>query len=453
LPEDALGWTGAKIDAVVRHEQCHVEQHDFAWGVLAKLHAAVFWFSPLSWWLERRLSEVSEVLADEAALETGASPATYADVLLEVASEGQPAAWGVAMARSANVKERVSRILTGMPRQALLSGWQRVAVSFLAAVLVAGTAGFAFRLGAEQSPPPPPPPAAPAPPAGPPAPLAAPAPPAEPESHPGLPSPPLPAPPPPAAWVRPPWHGPEIDVEEGDGWKIVTARGSGPIVAGGVPGGISGGVAGGIPGGAAGGIVNGVEGQVVVKPGASVIVFERDGVEYVIDDPALVARAKQLAPLESSTEQQARQAMKLAAMQDMLIWRQQPSQLPAEEIEKRVEEARSRLAKLNDELSQAKQHAWTADDLSHLQSQLAELQERLGTRQKELLAQEAYVQAQAANVQAQAANVQAQAAKLSQELREKALLKDAEQKQKASAEAQMQKLLDEALKNGKAKRQ
>ena len=66
LPEEALEWTGKKLEAVVRHEQCHVEQHDFAWGVLAKLHAAVFWFSPLSWWLERKLSEVSEVLADEA---------------------------------------------------------------------------------------------------------------------------------------------------------------------------------------------------------------------------------------------------------------------------------------------------------------------------------------------------------------------------------------------------
>jgi len=425
LPEDALEWTGAKLDAVVRHEQCHVEQHDFAWGVLAKLHAAVFWFSPLSWWLERRLSEVSEVLADEAALEKSASPATYADVLLEVASGSHPAAWGVAMARSANVKERVSRILTGMPRQALLSGWQRVAVGFLATALVVGTAGFAFRLGAEQPPPPPPPPAAPAPPASQPAPPAAPA---EPPPEPPTPNvPPTPPPPPPP---------PEI-AYEGDGWTIISDAGSAEIE-GGVPGGVTGGVTGGV--------ISGVEGQLVEKQGKSEIVFERDGVTYVIDDPALVARAKQLAPLESSIEQQTRRAMKLAAMQEMLIWHQQPSQLSAEEIEKRVEEARSRLAKLNDELSQAKQHAWTADDLSHLQRQLAELQARLGTRQKELLAQEAYVQAQAANAQAQAA-------KLSQELREMALLKDAEQKQKASAEAQMQKLLDEALKSGKAKPQ
>jgi bla regulator protein blaR1 len=441
LPEEALAWTGAKLDAVLRHEQCHVEQHDFAWGVLAKLHAAVFWFSPLSWWLERRLSEVSEVLADEAALEKSASPATYADVLLEVASGSQPAAWGVAMARSANVKERVSRILTGMPRQALLSGWQRVAVSFLATALVVGTAGFAFRLGGEQPPPPPPPPAAPASPAGQPAPPptpAEPAPPAEPESHPSPPPPPPPAPPPPAAWVRPPWESLEI-VEEGDGWEIVAVDGSGPI-------GIESGVPGGVIGGVTGGVISGVAGQMVERQGKSEIVFERDGVKYVIDDPTIVARAKQLAPQESSIEQQARLAMKLAAMQEMLIWQQQPSQLSAEEIEKRVEEARSRLAKLNDELSQAKQHAWTADDLSHLQRQLAELQAGLGTRQKELLAQEGYMQAQAANVQAQAA-------KLSQELREKALLKDADQKQKASAEAQMQKLLDEALKSGKAKPQ
>lgn len=327
------------------------------------------------------------------------------------------------MARSANVKKRVSRILSGVRPATMLSGKGRVAATLLAIVLIAGTGGLAFRLGAAQAPPPPPPPpAAPAPPAQQPAPPAAPA-----EPPPEPPTPNVPPPPPPP---------PEI-AYEGDGWTIISDGGLAEIE-------------GGVPGGVIGGATDGLEGQLVEKQGKSEIVFERDGVTYVIDDPALVARAKQLAPQESSIEQQARRGMKLAAMQDamqeMFIWQQLPSQLPAEEIEKRVEEARSRLAKLNDELSQAKQHAWTADDLSHLQRQLAELQERLGTRQKGLLAQEAYVQAQAANVQIQAA-------KLSQELREKALLNDAEQKQKASAEAQMQQLLDEALKNGKAKRQ
>jgi hypothetical protein len=338
------------------------------------------------------------------------------------------------MARSANIKERVSRILTGMPRQALLSGWHRVAVSLLATALVVVTAGFAFRLGAEQPPPPPPPPAAPASPVGqpmpPPAP-AEPAPPAEPEPHPGPPPPPPPAPPPPAARVRR-WQSSEMIVEEGHGWEIVAAGGSEPIR-------IEGGVLGGIPGGVAGGIVNGVEGQVVVKPGASVIVFERDGDKYVIDDPALVARAKKLAQ-NGDIDQQARQAEKLAVIvAARLAQEQQRLELPAEEIEKRVEELRSHLAKLNAELSEAKQHAWTVDDLSRLQSQLAELQERLGTRQDELLAKQAEMQAQVAG--------------LSQQLQDKAAHMEAAQKQKALAEEQMQKLLDEALKSGKAKRQ
>jgi chromosome segregation ATPase len=221
-------------------------------------------------------------------------------------------------------------------------------------------------------------------------------------------------------------------VEEGHGWEIVAAGGSEPIR-------IEGGVAGGIPGGVADGIVNGVEGQVVVKPGASVIVFERDGDKYVIDDPALVARAKKLAQ-NGDIDQQARQAEKLAVIvAARLAQEQQRLELPAEEIEKRVEEVRSHLAKLNAELSEAKQNAWTVDDLSHLQSQLAELQERLGTRQDELLDKQAEMQAQVAG--------------LSQQLQDKAAHMEAAQKQKALAEEQMQKLLDEALKSGKAKRQ
>jgi beta-lactamase regulating signal transducer with metallopeptidase domain len=424
LPEEAIEWTGAKLEAVARHEQCHVEQHDFAWGVLAKLNAAVFWFSPLSWWLESKLSEVSEVLADEAALDESLSANTYAEVLLEVAAGSQPAAWGVAMARSANVKKRVSRIRSGVRPATMLSGKGRVAATLLATVLIAGTGGLAFRLqAAAQAPPPPPPPAAPVPPARPSAP---PATPAEPPPEPSTPDAPPPPPPPP---TRESFHASEIVYDAA----------------------IDAGILIGIEGGALDGVISvvtdGVEGQLVEKQGKSEIVFGRDGVTYVIDDPALVARAKQLAPSESSVEQQARLAMKLAAMQQTLAAReQQLSQLPAEEIEKRVEEARSRLAKLNDELSPAKQHPWTTDDLSHLQSQLAELQEKLGTRQEAWLANEAYVQAQAANVQAQVA-------KLTKELRDKALLKDAEQKQETSAQAQMQELLDEALKNGKAKRQ
>jgi len=36
--------------------------------MLAGLYAAVFWFSPLGWWLKRKLSDLGEAISDRPAL-------------------------------------------------------------------------------------------------------------------------------------------------------------------------------------------------------------------------------------------------------------------------------------------------------------------------------------------------------------------------------------------------
>jgi predicted nucleic acid-binding Zn-ribbon protein len=139
LPADYTDWDDAKLRIVLAHEQSHVHQKDFYLQLLAAVHVAVFWFSPLGWWLQRKLSELGEALSDRAGLAQASSAASYAQVLLDFAAMPRPNRFqphaGVAMARSSNLSSRIERILNDRRfRLAFLGDRRRHAA--LAAVLV-----------------------------------------------------------------------------------------------------------------------------------------------------------------------------------------------------------------------------------------------------------------------------------------------------------------------------
>lgn len=140
LPADYAEWDEAKLSIVLAHEQSHVRQGDFFLQLAAAAHVAVFWFSPLGWWLQRKLSELGEALSDGAGLAQASSAASYAEVLLEFAARprtnpfASPLA-GVAMASSKNLSSRIERILNDRRfRLAFLGNRRRPAV--LATILV-----------------------------------------------------------------------------------------------------------------------------------------------------------------------------------------------------------------------------------------------------------------------------------------------------------------------------
>jgi hypothetical protein len=85
LPEDWLHWPRGQLDAVMAHEREHARRRDPLVQGLALLNRAVFWFHPLAWWLERRLSRLAEESCDEAVLARGHDPRGYAAYLLELA--------------------------------------------------------------------------------------------------------------------------------------------------------------------------------------------------------------------------------------------------------------------------------------------------------------------------------------------------------------------------------
>ena len=123
VPTDYASWPEFKRKAVLAHEAGHVTRGDFYVLVASSLNRAVFWFSPLSWWLHDRLALLAENASDAAALDTVREPVVYAEVLFDFAQRNTPAAEGrkqkfavaIAMARPNTVAGRIERILSGQP--------------------------------------------------------------------------------------------------------------------------------------------------------------------------------------------------------------------------------------------------------------------------------------------------------------------------------------------------
>jgi uncharacterized protein (TIGR03435 family) len=85
LPDEWREWTPARLAAVMAHEREHARRRDPLVQWIALLNRAVFWFHPLAWWLERRISTLAEEACDDAVLAAGHDPRGYAECLLAMA--------------------------------------------------------------------------------------------------------------------------------------------------------------------------------------------------------------------------------------------------------------------------------------------------------------------------------------------------------------------------------
>ena len=140
LPADYESWDTEKLRIVLAHERSHIRQGDFYLQLLAGLYAAIFWFSPLGWWLKRKLSDLAEAISDRAGLEQAASRSSYAKVLLEFAAAPRPTVIGVAMARTGSISRRIEYLLNDKTFRQAFAGTRRRA---LIAVLLVPVALFA----------------------------------------------------------------------------------------------------------------------------------------------------------------------------------------------------------------------------------------------------------------------------------------------------------------------
>jgi len=119
LPESSREWPRAQLDAVLAHEGEHIRRRDPLFQWLALLNRALFWFHPLAWWLERKLSGLAEEACDAAVLARGCDAREYSEYLLDLARSMQRAgtridAVGMAMP-GIGLKHRIRQILSGIP--------------------------------------------------------------------------------------------------------------------------------------------------------------------------------------------------------------------------------------------------------------------------------------------------------------------------------------------------
>jgi len=112
LPESYINWSHISRAAIIEHERAHVRHRDSLVQWLAALHACIFWFSPVAWWLRRRLAELAEQVSDDSVLDGHVERSDYADVLLQVARARQSTGMSlVSSMANGGVAKRIERIL------------------------------------------------------------------------------------------------------------------------------------------------------------------------------------------------------------------------------------------------------------------------------------------------------------------------------------------------------
>lgn len=143
LPNNWPAWNEPVLKSILQHERAHARRRDPLVQTMALVNRAVFWFHPLAWWLERRVTALAEESCDAAVLAAGHSAITYAGTLLDVARAVKARglrlrAVGMAMPGS-HLEQRLRRILSDAPAPSI----SRARVAWTAALCALSTVVFA----------------------------------------------------------------------------------------------------------------------------------------------------------------------------------------------------------------------------------------------------------------------------------------------------------------------
>lgn len=455
LPESWREWDEPKLDTIFTHELSHVDRRDALTQFVALLHRAIFWFSPLSWWLARHLANLAEQASDEAALARGADRNQYAKTLLgffEALETAPRRVWwqGVSMAHAGRAEERVQKILAW--KGVFKMGLKKPAVVLILGlaiplVYVAALAGPAKPAQAPVS-------LEQAAPSAAPSPAESPAPPA-PKTAPsgGVTAPPIPA-------------APENGVSTSGPASIAPVAPFGPAAA----------IAPAAPVAPVAGEQNQSfstrrlesgddfddEQRFVIVSGNSdsftmsgssedvrhvkrlrkqipgdFIWFERDEKSYIVRDQPTVDRARKLwAPQEELGKKQEA----LGKLQEALGKQQEALGQRMEQVRVSVPDMTAELDRLKAKMQKLGPSA-SMEQLGELQSEIGELQSKIGTLQSEAGAQQSTLGAQQGELGEKQGELGRQQGELGRQQGELA--------RKAAAE--MKQLLDDAIQNGTAK--
>ncbi|HEY4050316.1 MAG TPA: M56 family metallopeptidase [Acidobacteriaceae bacterium] len=394
LPASYTTWSATKLRVVLAHERSHIRQGDFYLQLVARFYTALFWFSPLGWWLQQKLSDLGEAVSDRAALSEASDRPSYAEMLLEFAAGPQLSLVGVGIVRSSNLHKRLDLLLNETHfRLAFLRGRRHAWVAASLVVLAFTAARARVRVQAAETP------------------------------AMDLPSSPIAAPttlaeaPPKAAGTA---SRGTHENQAKDAYAIVNGESGTTIIHG--------------P------LSNDFE-KVRRNHSGSYLWFRRDGKSYIIEDPALVEESQEAlqrqAELGFSEKRLADAARILSEHQVNLAKLQTQIVIPKIDMPAIQAEVDASLKSLNLD----GRPLFTERELSELKARLAEANKKIAEMQSKLGAQHATLDGQVSNLskkQAELAQTQARLA--------------AEQAAKAEmASRRMKSLLDQALRDGKAK--
>src|SRR5262249_33842821 len=115
LPRDWRQWTNATRRAVLAHEFAHIRRKDLFVRCLARFAKCIFWFNPLVWWLSFKLSQLSEMACDAAAVGRTNDAVGYSRVLLDFAARLNQTGYrvaihGLAMVDSSSLSKRIDGV-------------------------------------------------------------------------------------------------------------------------------------------------------------------------------------------------------------------------------------------------------------------------------------------------------------------------------------------------------
>jgi beta-lactamase regulating signal transducer with metallopeptidase domain len=135
----------AELDAVIRHELCHVRHRDNLTAAVHMFAEAVFWYHPMVWWVGRKLLNERERACDEAVIDLGIAPRTYAEGILNACRLSLESRLGVvAGAGGSGLKHRIEAIIQGRPVRKLRPQGQACLVAIaMSAIVLPLLTGFA----------------------------------------------------------------------------------------------------------------------------------------------------------------------------------------------------------------------------------------------------------------------------------------------------------------------
>lgn len=145
FPACSVSWDTRTVQAVLAHESEHIRNHDGYRLWLALLCRAAFWFNPLVHWLYRRLTILTELTSDAAAVAVLGDGASYLSVLLQVATGTPPVEAAVPMATRSSLPGRIRQILAANERPVELSTRGKVLLGAGAALFGAVISACASR--------------------------------------------------------------------------------------------------------------------------------------------------------------------------------------------------------------------------------------------------------------------------------------------------------------------